>query len=156
MQEGSSHHHLQRLEPDEQEPASGHDQPVLFYDGSPMHDYLASVAPDEVLLQNHITQASSSRDAALSETSEASERVVTMTGQRSTPSRRKVRHQIPCYLIHVNARHLLTRFASLLLSLLASEYPFHRIPENPISSYNNTFTNHHLGSLCLPVLIHLV
>lgn len=23
------------------------EQPVLFYDGSPMHDYLASVAPDE-------------------------------------------------------------------------------------------------------------
>lgn len=25
-----------------------HDQPILFYDGSPMHDYLAEVAPHEV------------------------------------------------------------------------------------------------------------
>lgn len=66
------------------------EQPILFYDGSPMHDYLAQVAPDEVPLHQDMRRSSS---ASISErsTGSYSETEGRMTGQPEGLARRRVR-----------------------------------------------------------------
>lgn len=81
----------------------GDDQPAVVYDGSPMHDYLASVAPEE-LPSSSIMPAGQSfaaprRTSSASEASEAPNSSDDRAGQLGTPPRRKVGFTRACHIL---------------------------------------------------------
>lgn len=106
-----------------------------------MHDYLASVAPEELptapMTADKCSNGRRSSSSQASASSEAPERADDTTGQPDLPHRRKVSRNGARHMLHICIGHRLKLAATLLLSLISPEW---------LSFHCNTWTKLSISS----------